>query len=57
LDKKEEVLLLLSFSFFANEKNANIRQYNHPIRLSLSARLISRSTVFFSHNKTATAGL
>jgi hypothetical protein len=30
---------------------------DHPVRLSLSARLISRGTVFFSHSKTATAGL
>jgi hypothetical protein len=29
----------------------------HPVRLLLSARLISRGTVFFSHNKIATAGL
>jgi hypothetical protein len=28
-----------------------------PVRLSLSARLISRGTVFFSHSKSATAGL
>ena len=28
-----------------------------PVRLSLSAQLISRGTVFFSHNKSATAGL
>jgi hypothetical protein len=27
----------------------------HPVRLLLSARLISRGTVFFSHNKIATA--
>jgi hypothetical protein len=29
----------------------------HAVRLSLSARLISRETVFFSHSKTVTAGL
>jgi hypothetical protein len=28
-----------------------------PVRLSLSARLISRGTLFFSHSKSATAGL
>jgi hypothetical protein len=28
-----------------------------PVRLSLSARLISRGTVFFSHSKIAIAGL
>jgi hypothetical protein len=33
-----------------------IRKKNH-VRLSLSARLISRGTVFFSHSKSATAGL
>jgi hypothetical protein len=27
-----------------------------PVRLSLSARLISRETMFFSHSKSATAG-
>jgi hypothetical protein len=29
----------------------------HPVRQAVSARLISRGTVFFSHNKTTTAGL
>jgi hypothetical protein len=29
----------------------------HPVRLNLSARLISYGTMFFSHNKTASAGL
>jgi hypothetical protein len=29
----------------------------HPVWLLLSARLISRGKVFFSYNKTATAGL
>jgi hypothetical protein len=28
-----------------------------PVRLNLAARLISRGTVFFSHNKTTSAGL
>jgi hypothetical protein len=28
-----------------------------PVRLNLSARLINHDTVFFSHNKTASAGL
>jgi hypothetical protein len=28
-----------------------------PVRLSLSARFISRGTVFFSHSKSATADL
>jgi hypothetical protein len=30
---------------------------HYPVRLPLSARLISRGTVFFFHNKTATADL
>jgi hypothetical protein len=29
----------------------------HPVRLNLSSRLISHGTMFFSHNKTASAGL
>jgi hypothetical protein len=31
------------------------RGYDPPVRLSLSARLISCGTVFFSHSKSATA--
>jgi hypothetical protein len=31
--------------------------YTTPVRLSLSAALISRGTVFFSHSKSATADL
>jgi hypothetical protein len=34
-----------------------IREYYPPVRLSLSARLINRGTVFFSYSKSATAGL
>jgi hypothetical protein len=30
---------------------------NHSVRLLLSARLISRETIFFSYNKTAITGL
>jgi hypothetical protein len=29
----------------------------HPVRLNLLARLISYGIIFFSHNKTASAGL
>jgi hypothetical protein len=29
----------------------------HPVRLNLSTRLINHNTLFFSHNKTTSAGL
>jgi hypothetical protein len=32
-------------------------RYVCPVRLNLSARLISHGTIFFSHNKTAVVGL
>jgi hypothetical protein len=34
-----------------------IRGDIHPVRLNLSARLISHDTMFFSHNKTTLADL
>jgi hypothetical protein len=44
---------ILSLTLYLELYNA----YFPPVRLSLSARLISRGTVFFSHSKSATAGL
>jgi hypothetical protein len=38
-------------------RTRSMEKLSHPVRLSLSARLISRGTVFFSHNKTARGGL
>jgi len=32
-------------------------KFDHTVRQAVSARLISRGTIFFSHNKTTTAGL
>jgi hypothetical protein len=63
-EKRMHTSFLKSESFLSlnrlvkNKKNIFIFIfYIPPVRLSLSVRLISRGTVFFSHSKSATAGL